>query len=60
MESFMDAEKLIFKVGNDNQIYITNARASQKKWEIFNMKDSVSGFYKILKSQLTDQTAGKI
>ncbi len=56
----MDAEKLIFKVGNDNQIYITNARASQKKWEIFNMKDSVSGFYKILKSQLTDQTAGKI
>lgn len=47
-------------MGTDNKIHVTNSRASQKKWEIFNMKDSVSGFYKILKNEIAEQSGKKI
>lgn len=37
------------KIGKDNKIQVTNSKVSQKKWAIFDMKDSVSGFYKLIK-----------
>lgn len=46
---FEDAEQLILKVGEDRKIRVMNSKISQKKWAIFDMKDSVSGLYKIMK-----------
>lgn len=43
------------KIGKNNQIYVTNLQASQKKWEILSMKDTVSGLYRLMKNALATQ-----
>lgn len=37
------------KIGKGNKIQVTNSKVSQKSWAIFDMKDSISGLYKIMK-----------
>lgn len=40
------------KIGEGNKIMVTNAKTSQKTWKMFDMKDSVSNFYKVMKQRL--------
>lgn len=47
-------------VGANNKIKVTNSKISQKKWAVFDMKDSVSGIYKVLKQQLKNEASDKV